>query len=265
MFDPIQAINITLIEDNLLRLVLASLLALVVILVSYLRKIGIIKDFSSAALRGFVQLMLLSAVLAYVFLSHVWYIYALPIFAVMAILAGHTSAKRVKSSGLSAFSITTPSIAVGAMFSIMILAVLGAVPMKPEFIIPLAGMAFGNAMNICSLTLTRLVSEVKTNRNKIEALLALGASSEVAIREFERMAIRWALIPSIDNMRTLGLIFIPGAMTGMLMAGIAPITAAVYQISIFFMIISSGVITAVIATHFTRKRLFTPAHQLIEV
>ncbi|MBO8181403.1 MAG: iron export ABC transporter permease subunit FetB [Archaeoglobus sp.] len=254
------------IMENLVKLASASSLVLVIILISHLRKIGIVKDFLSAASRGFIQLMLLSPILAYVFFSSIWFVYATPIIAVMALLAGYTSAKRAEASGLSkAILITTPSITIGALFSLSALTILKVIPIKPEFIIPLAGMAFGNAMNICSLTLTRLLGEIKNNRDKIEAMLALGASSDLTVKEFERIAAKWALIPNIDNLRTLGLIFIPGTMTGMLMAGIAPITAAVYQLSIFFMIISSGIITAVIAIHFTRARVFTPAHQLVDI
>ncbi len=251
--------------ESLTKLALACILVGVIVLMSYSRKIGVGKDFLSAALRGFIQLMLLSTLLAYVFLSNLWFIYALPLLAVMAVLAGYTSARRIKSSTSPisrAMAITTPSITVGATFSLSTLIAVGVIPLRPEFVIPLAGMAFGNAMNSCSLTLNRLLSEIKNNRNKIEALLALGATSEFAARQYEKTAIKWALIPPIDNLRTLGLIFIPGTMTGMLMAGISPITAAVYQLSIFFMIISSGIITAVIAVNFARAKVFTSAHQL---
>ena len=251
------------VTEDLIKLVLASSLAIAVVLISYVKKIEVGKDFLSASSRGFVQLMVLSAVLAYVFVSSFWYLYAIPILAVMALLAGYTSARRVKLP--KAMVITTPSISVGALFSLSVLVALKVIPAKPEFVIPLGGMAFGNSMNICSLSLTRLLSEINNNKRKIEALLALGATSDFAALDFERKAIRWALIPPIDNLRTLGLIFIPGTMTGMLMAGIAPITAAVYQLSIFFMIISSGILTAVIAIRFTRARIFTPAHQLIEI
>ncbi|AIY89490.1 ABC transporter permease [Geoglobus acetivorans] len=248
--------------EPLVRLISASTLAILVITVSYLRKIGIAMDFSSAALRGLVQLMILSAVLTYVFTSPVWPAFAIPIFIAMALLAGYTSAKRVGIPG--AVWITTPSIAVGAAVSLAVMTALRVIPLKPEFVIPLAGMAFGNAMNICSLTLNRLLSEVRNNRNRIEAMLALGATAQLAMEQYERISIKSALIPSIDNMRTLGIIFIPGAMTGMLMAGINPVTATVYQIAIFFMIISSGIVAAVYATYLIKKRLFTPAHQLIE-
>ncbi|AGK60832.1 TIGR00245 family protein [Archaeoglobus sulfaticallidus PM70-1] len=248
--------------EPLIKLAYASALAILVMAVSYLRRIEIGRDFSFAALRGFAQLMLLSIVLTYVFTSTIWHIFALPIFIAMALLAGYTSAKRVGMP--KATLITTPSIAIGATTSLAAMTVLKVIPLQPKFVIPLAGMAFGNAMNICSLTLNRLLSEVRNNRSRIEAMLALGATAQQAVEQYERTSIKSALIPSIDNMRTLGIIFIPGAMTGMLMAGIDPTTAAVYQISIFFMIISSGIVAAVNATYLTKKRLFTPAHQLAE-
>jgi len=248
--------------EPLIKLACASVLVILAILILYFRRIEIGRDLSSAALRGFAQLMLLSVVLTYVFTSVMWHTLAIVIFIAMALLAGYTSARRVDMP--KAALITTPSIAIGASISLAIMIALNVIPLKPEFVIPIAGMAFGNAMNICSLTLTRLLSEIRNNKSRIEVMLALGATPYHAVEQYERASIKSALIPTLDSMRTLGIIFIPGAMTGMLMAGVEPITAAVYQLSIFFMIISSGAITAVYASYLVRGRLFTPAHQLTE-
>ncbi len=130
--------------------------------------------------------------------------------------------------------------------------------------IPLGGMAIGNSMIATSLTLNRIIGEFKNNRNKIETALALGANSEQAAEPYFKTSIRAALIPTIDNLKTLGIIFIPGAMTGMLIAGAAPVWAAEYQIAVFLMIISANIITIIILTILVQKRLFTDAHQIAE-
>jgi putative ABC transport system permease protein len=144
------------------------------------------------------------------------------------------------------------------------LIMIGIIPLEPEFMIPLGGMAIGNSMISCSLTLDRLKAEFKNNQAKIETSLALGATSEQAAEPYFTDSIRAALIPKLDNLKTLGLIFIPGAMTGMLIAGANPIWAAEYQVIIFFMIISSSIIATILLTILIKNRLFTKAHQIIE-
>ena len=142
--------------------------------------------------------------------------------------------------------------------------IIGIIPLVPEFLIPLGGMAIGNSMISCSLTVNRLKAEFKNNRARIETALALGATSEQAAEDYFRDSVRAALIPKLDNLKTLGLIFIPGAMTGMLMAGANPVWAAEYQIAVFIMIISSSIIATILLTILIRKRLFTEAHQISE-
>jgi putative ABC transport system permease protein len=137
-------------------------------------------------------------------------------------------------------------------------------PMEPQFIVPLAGMAFGNSMAICSISLDRLIREVKLNKFAIETALSLGASSSQALEEYGRISVRTSLIPTIDRLKTLGIIFIPGAMSGLLIAGTDPLVAAEYQIIVYLMIVGGGVITALIVTFLSRKRLFTDAEQLAE-
>jgi putative ABC transport system permease protein len=137
-------------------------------------------------------------------------------------------------------------------------------PTQPQFIVPLSGMAFGNSMAICSLSLDRLLREVKLNKNSIETALSLGANSKQAIEEYSRLSVKTSLIPTIDRLKTLGIIFIPGAMSGLIIAGTNPILAAEYQIIVYLMIVGGGIITAIIASYLSRKYLFNEAEQLAE-
>jgi putative ABC transport system permease protein len=185
------------------------------------------------------------------------------VLAVMVTAGGATSAQRAKDIP-NLFPITSLSILIGAAVALIILIFVGILPLRPEFLIPIGGMAIGNSMISCSLTLDRLLAEFKNNRDRIETALALGATSDQAAEPYFRASIRAALIPKIDNLKTIGLIFIPGAMTGMLMAGADPLWAAEYQIAIFLMIISSSIIATIMLTIQIKKRLFTEAHQLTE-
>ena len=143
-------------------------------------------------------------------------------------------------------------------------AVSGAMPLEARFIVPLAGMVFGNSMRICSLTLDRLMREMRLNKGAVETTLSLGATSGQAMDTYGRMAVRAALIPTIDNIKTLGIIFIPGAMAGLLIGGVDPLLAAEYQIIIFLMIVGGGMITALTASHMARGKMFSEAEQLLE-
>jgi len=145
------------------------------------------------------------------------------------------------------------------------MAVTGIMPLDPQFVIPLSGMVFGNSMNVSSLTLNRIVGEIRNNRERVEAALVLGATSSQAAESYLRVSVRAGLISNIDSLKTLGIIFIPGTMAGLMMAGASPVLAAVYQIAVYFMILGAGIVTSLLASHFAVKRLFTEAHQLVEM
>ncbi len=250
--------------EGLIRLGFTTVLLVIVVILSYLKKLGVGKEALLASGRGFAQLMILALVFSYIFESPDWVLYTWVLFIFMSILAGYTSARRAKGIP-RAWEITTPSIVVGTAITLIIMGATGMMILEAQFIIPLAGMAFGNTMNICSLSLNRIIGEVKNNRSKIEAALALGATSDQAIDPYIRISLRAALIPSIDSLKTLGVIFIPGAMAGLMMSGTPPLVAAEYQILVFFMIFSAGIITATVVSSLARKRLFNEAHQLCDV
>ena len=250
--------------EGMLRLFYTSILLVIIIILSYLKKVGVGKEIIIASIRGFCQLMFLALIFAFIFDSPNWWLLIWALFAVMIVMAGWTSSKRVKEIP-KAWNITTPSILSGAAIALIIMAFTGIMPMEPQFVIPLTGMAFGNAMNVCSLTLNRTVAEVKNNKHRIEAALALGATAKVAVEPYLRVSIKSALIPNIDSLKTLGIIFIPGAMTGLLMAGTEPLVAAEYQVVVYFMILSAGIVTSIIASYLSVKRIFTEAHQLVEL
>jgi putative ABC transport system permease protein len=247
--------------DGLIKLALASILIAVILVLSRARKLNIEYDLAIASIRGFIQVMIFALILSFLFESPL--ILILAVYGVMIVVAGYTSAKRA-SKLPDAFKLTTTSILVGASITLVIMVATGIIPLRPEFLIPIGGMIIGNSMINCSLSLDRLISDMKQSQGRIEAALALGATSEQASLPLVRDSVRAALIPTIDNLKTLGIIFIPGTMTGLLIAGADPIWAASYQLIIFFMILSAGSITIITATHLAQKKLFTKKHQLID-
>ena len=253
VFDPMT---------GMVRLGLGLILLVFVFILSRWKNLDIEKDLGLAALRGFCQLMVLSLVITIIFdLDNLLLVFI--VLIIMTVAGGYTAARR--ATGIpKMFSITTISIIVGASIALSVLILIGMIPLTPEFLIPLGGMAIGNSMIGCSLTINRIKGEFKNNRNKIETSLVLGATSDQAGEPYFRESVRAALIPTIDNLKTLGIIFIPGAMTGMLIAGADVFWAAEYQIAVFLMIMGAKSIAIIILTVLIKKRLFTENHQFAE-
>ncbi len=250
-------------EQALISMALAGILIIIAIALMRMKRLDMEKEYIYALIKGGSQIFIFAVILTYVFSSPFWYVFVWFLLIAMVLIAGRTSAKRA-SDMPDAGKITTPAILVGSTAVISVLAVSGAMPMAPQFVIPLSGMVFGNSMRICSLTAERFLREVRLGKDRIETALALGMPSEVAMEEFGRQAVKASLVPTIDSLKTLGIIFIPGAMTGLIMAGTDPIVAAEYQMIIYFMITGGGMITAVATIYLMRKRIFTDAEQLQE-
>lgn len=249
--------------EGLIILFSVCVLLVLVIILSVVKKIGIGSEFAYAISKGGVQLFIIALFLTFLFDYELWYLLIWILLISMVLIGGYTSAKRA-SEMPRAYQVTTPAILWGSALVLIVLAVTRAMPMEPQFIVPLAGMAFGNSMAICSLTLERLMREVRLSRLTIETALSLGATSQQALEDYGRLSVRASLIPTIDGLKTLGIIFIPGAMSGLLIAGTNPILAAEYQIIVFLMIVGGGLITSLAVYYLASKKIFNNAEQLEE-
>ena len=119
-----------------------------------------------------------------------------------------------------------------------------------------------NAMKTNSLALDRFKSEIESNRGEIEALLAIGVPPQAAVADHVTESVRASLIPVVDAMRTLGLVYIPGMMAGMILGGANPIYAAQYQFVIMGMIFAAGGLTSMTTSLLVGRDAFTGAAQL---
>ena len=129
-------------------------------------------------------------------------------------------------------------------------------------IVPVGSMIIANAMNTNALALERFGSEVESHIGEIESALALGAAPEVSLAPEMQKSFSASLIPALNNLRSLGLVWIPGLMAGMVLSGSSPLYAAIYQFVVIAMIFGSSGLTALLSTTLIRKRIFTPAEQL---
>lgn len=239
-------------------------LVLLVIGLARLRGIGQEKDMLIASLRMVVQLLALGYVLHLVFALES----AAPvllILVVMAVFSVQAVAARVKERMPHFYRVVGVAIFIGcggATFFFCSL-VIGLTPWyDPRYLIPLAGMIIGNSMTGASLAAERLAAEMQERRDEIETLLCLGASARQASAEVVRNAYRAALIPSINAMAAMGIVFIPGMMTGQILSGTDPIIAVKYQIAIMCVITGSVAVTSLLILALGYRGYFTFAQQL---
>ena len=236
-----------------------GLVAMAVVLSLY-ERLDLEREIGVAVVRSFVQLAAIGYVIDYIFgLESIGAVSLL--LAGMVLFAAWTSARRAGDVP-RAFVVATVAVGVAAVATLGLLLVLGVVPATARYLIPLGGMVIGNAMNAASLTMTRIRDDVKAQRPKVEAALALGATSRQAVAPILKTALQSALIPLIDATKTTGIIFLPGAMVGMIIAGADPLEAVRLQIVVLYMLLGSVSIAAILVGTLSYRFFFTPRHQL---
>jgi putative ABC transport system permease protein len=235
-------------------------LVAVAVVLSLYQRLDLERDIGVAVVRSFVQLAAIGYVIDYVFgLESLEAVMLL--LAGMILFAAWTSARRARGVP-QAFLVAVGAIGVAAVATLGMLLLLQIMPPTARYLIPLGGMVIGNSMNTASLTLTRIRDDVREQRLKVEAALALGATSRQAVSPILRTALQHALIPLIDATKTTGVIFLPGAMVGMIIAGADPLEAVRLQIVVLYMLLGSVSIAAILVGLLSYRSFFTARHQL---
>jgi putative ABC transport system permease protein len=238
----------------------AAIVAYAVVLLARRRKIHLESETAVALVRGLVQIIAVGSVLVLLLQAPRWA--GAFLLAAMIAAAGATSAKRAK--GLpGAFEVSTYSIACGAGPVIAIMTWLGVIDTAITTLIPVGSMLIANAMNTNGLALNRFRSDVLAHAGEIETALSLGADPRQSVRPYVQSSFEASLIPAIDSLRSLGIVWIPGLMAGMLLSGSRPIYAAIYQFVVLAMIFAASGLTSLVSTLLIRTRVFTAAEQLL--
>lgn len=223
------------------------------------------RDLFVGTVRTFVQLFLLGYILKIIFdLDRAWLVLA--VFSFMILFAAWTIRARVKEKQVSFFWPIFLSMLISYfVISFMVTGlIVGVKPWwKPQYFIPLGGMIIGNSMNAIAIALERLLGELRTRRQEVEMRLCLGADYKEASQDFVRHAMRAGMIPSINSMMAVGVVFIPGMMTGQILAGADPFLAIRYQIVVMVMLVGSTALGTLMVTLIVRKLCFSSAHQLL--
>ncbi|WP_075180947.1 iron export ABC transporter permease subunit FetB [Pantoea sp. 1.19] len=242
-------------------LLLSLALVLIALAVSQREKLGLGKDILIGVGRAVVQLILVGFVLKYIFqLDNTWLTLSMVLF--ICVNAAANARKRSQNSEYALY-IAFTAITVSTTLTLLILVFSGAIAFVPMQVIPITGMIAGNAMVAVGLCYNNLIQRFADNRAKIEEMLSLGASPRLAAGSILRDSVRAAMIPTIDGAKTVGLVSLPGMMSGLIFAGIDPVKAIKYQIMVTFMLLGTASIATIIAGYLASGRFFNAREQLI--
>ncbi len=253
------------VELSFWQLVIAAALLLTSAGISLALQLGLEKSLLIASIRTVVQLLVLSQILRWVFSSGAWY-FVTVLATVMTLVAGWSAVGRVQRGfdGLLLDSVIAVWLSSWCVTAIALTAVIGVEPWyKPQYAIPLLGMVLHNTLNGISLGMDRFTRELMDKRADVDTLLALGATRWEAALDAMREAIRTGLIPTINAMMVVGIVSIPGMMTGQMLAGVDPLQAGLYQMMIMFLIAASSSVGTMGAVLLGFHRLFNREHQFL--
>jgi putative ABC transport system permease protein len=253
-FFPVQ------LERGAVECLLAALLSVGVLLLVKRRGVNLLQELPLAQVRGVIQILAVGAVLTWMLRGPQWT--SLLVLAAM-MFAAATIVRRRASRIPRAFTLALFSIAAGAGSVLIALIAVGVIPLKVAMLVPVGSMVIAQTMNMQSIFLDRFRGEVTSHVGEIESALALGARPDVALGRYLRAAYRASLIPSIDNVRSLGIVWIPGIMAGMVLSGASPVYAALYQFVVLTTIFSAAALTCLISSYLVTGRVFSAQEQLL--
>ena len=216
-----------------------------------------------ASFRMTVQLILAGWILTYIFENPhpafvLSYFLVMNIFAVHRVLSKNKSLNR-KFKLAIALSLSLSGLAVLVFF---ILVVIGESLFNPQYVIPLSGMVVGNAMTGVTLGVKTFRESFEGQRNRIQALLNLGVHPKKILLPFANQALETALLPTMNSMLGMGIVSLPGMMTGQILSGTLPMTAIMYQIAIMIVICTTVCLSSFSSLHFGYQTLINSRNQI---
>jgi UDP-glucose/iron transport system permease protein len=243
----------------------AATLALVALAaaVSFWRRAELEGDLGVAVLRSFLQLTAVGYVINAIFDSDSLWLVALLLAAMVAF--GSATARRRARAVPGALVPIVLALGSAAVATLGLILLLNVFPAEPRYLVPVGGMVIGNSMTSAAVALNRLADEVQSQAGLIEATLALGATARQAAAGLVTRSLRSGMIPLIDSTKTTGIVFFPGTMVGMLIAGADPVDAVRLQLILLWSLLGSVALAALIAVSLGYRGFFTPAHQLREM
>lgn len=254
-----------LIELDLGDLALALGMMAISIGLSAWERLGLEWTLAISTARTLLQLLVVGYILAFVFaLNNPWAVLA--ILLVMLTIAAIVARNRIGKKIPRVLPLVWGSIFISTVLTLgytMLLVIQPPRWYEPQYLIALAAIVLGNSLNSAAISGERLVSIINASRLEIETHLSLGATPQQAVNQYRKDAIKAGLIPTINSMMIVGIVTLPGIITGQLLSGVEPLAAASYQILIMFMLAFTNLVTTILVTKGLYRQFFNNAAQLV--
>lgn len=243
-----------------LSVLLAFTMVAITLFISYREKLQLEKEIIISVVRMAIQLAIVGIVLQWIFdINHFWVTVAM--LLVMNINAAWSASKR--GQGIPhALKNSLIAVSLSSVIALGVMVGSGTLEFIPSQMIPVNGMVIGTTMRTIGMVFNQMRQLFKDRRQQVQEMLALGASPKQAGKEIMRLVLNMSLQPTLDNIKTTGLVTLPGLMSGLIFAGVAPGKAILYQIVVMFMMLSATAIGAYTVVFLTYPKFFTQRAQL---
>ncbi|WP_026908734.1 ABC transporter permease [Paucisalibacillus globulus] len=246
-----------------LTLSLTLIFVLIPIILSRTLKLGLEKDTLIATVRSIIQLLAVGYVLQYVFEAD-----NIIFILLMVLLMIGAATQNARRKGDSIRGITWKLFVTFVFIEVLTQSILlgfNIVPPTPQYIIPISGMVIGNSMVLGILFLNRFTAEVESRQDETELILTLGGTPRQAIHTQLITSIKSSTIPTIESQKTIGLVQLPGMMSGQIIAGADPVQAVQFQLLILFLLLTTAVVTSIMLGFLSYPTLFNKRMQFLKL
>lgn len=233
-----------------------------VALLSIRQKLRLERDLAIAVVRSLSQMLLVGVALGLIVDEGTWVGWSFAWVAAMVAFAAFTVARRAPMLP-GVLPVAATALTAGATAGLGLLFALRIFPVSGRTVVPVAGMVVGNSLAAGVLTVRRLVEAVGERQAELEARLALGLPWQRAVRPTVRQVLRTGIAPDVERLKALGIVVLPGAMTGLILAGVDPLDAVRVQLALLYVILGAVTTTASVIALLGARRLFTADHRLV--
>lgn len=246
-----------------MTLSLTLIFVFIPLLLSKTLNLGLERDTIVATLRSTVQLIAVGFVLKFVFDSQ-HAIFIMLMVLLMIVAAVQNARHKGKAIKGITWKLFVTFVAIEVLTQTVLLG-LHIVPATAQYIISLSGMVIGNSMVLAILFLNRFTAEVEAHRDESELILSLGGTPKQSINRQLLKSIQASMIPTIESQKTIGLVQLPGMMSGQIIAGADPVQAVQFQLLVVFLLLATAAMTSVLLGFLSYRSLFTERMQLLKI
>lgn len=245
-----------------LTLSITLIFVVIPLILSKTLNLGLEKDTIIATVRSIIQLLAVGFILKFVFDSESL-IYIFLMVTLMIVAATHNAQKKGAAIRGITWKVALTLVFVEVLTQSILLG-FNITPPTAQYIISISGMVIGNSMVLSILFLNRFTSEVESHQDQTELILSLGGTPKQAIHKQLIQSIKASMIPTIESQKTVGLVQLPGMMSGQIIAGADPIQAVQFQLLIMFLLLTTAAVTSVLLGFLSYPTLFNQRMQFMK-